>query len=381
MGGVRPCGRIPPRVRAGTVTSRPALSFPARLRDVAPYALGFLLPPMQVWATEAGGAGAWLPLAALFAGVALLDTLAPPHPVAISRDETVALDRRLEFRWLTWAWVPVHIGLLLWALDTAQGLSGAEWLALAIGTGAIGGVIGITYAHELVHRASSWERGLGDVLLALVSYPHFGLTHVHGHHRHVATPHDPATARLGEGLYPFLVRSMLGGVREALAIEAARLSRAGRSPWHPSNRCWRYSATMVADYGAGAWLAGWNGVGFLALQSLMAVLLLETINYVEHYGLRRRELSPGRYEPVAAHHSWDSSHRVSNWLLMNLARHAEHHLVASRRYQALGTQRAAPQLPAGYGSMLLLATVPPLWRRVMDPRVAAWAADTDGEVA
>lgn len=372
---------MPPRRRPGTVISCPAVSVLVRLRDVVPYALGFLLPPLQVWAAGAGGGAAWLPLAALFAGVALLDTLTPPNPAAFSRDETVALDGHPEFRLLTWAWVPVHIGFLLWAVDAAQGLTGAEWWALAVGTGAIGGAIGITYAHELVHRASRGERALGDALLGLVSYPHFGLTHVHGHHRHVATPRDPATARLGEGLYPFLVRSVAGGLHEALAIEATRLSRAGRSAWHPANRCWRYSATMVAVYGAGAWLAGWNGVGFLALQSLMAVLLLETINYVEHYGLRRRELSPGRYEPVAAHHSWDSSHRVSNWLLMNLARHAEHHLVASRRYQALGTQRAAPQLPAGYGSMLLLATVPPLWRRVMDPRVAAWAADTDGEVA
>ena len=340
-----------------------------RILDVAPYALGFLLPPLLVWSTGTGGALRWLPVLVLFAGIALCDAVTPPNPASWSSTDIEQFDQRPEFRVMTWLWVPVHVALLLWAVSAAASLHGAAWWALAIATGAIGGAVGITYAHELLHRTSRWERALADVLLAGVSYPHFAVAHVYGHHRHVATPLDTATARLGEGLYPFLVRSVLGGAREAWRIENDRLTRHGHSGWHVSNRCWRYAATLLLVYGEGWMLHGWRGVGFLAVQSLLAIALLETINYIEHYGLLRREERAGRYEPCSVQHSWDSSHRVSNWLLINLARHADHHLTASRRYPALASQPLAPQLPAGYGAMLLLAMVPPLWRRVMDPRV------------
>jgi alkane 1-monooxygenase len=112
----------------------------------------------------------------------------------------------------------------------------------------------------------------------------------------------------------------------------------------------------------------------VAAQAGLAIFLLEVINFVEHYGLQRRETSPGRFERVMPWHSWNSSHRVSNWLLINLARHSDHHYLASKRYQVLDHLDAAPQLPAGYGTMFVAALVPPLWRRVMHPRVAAWRA-------
>ncbi len=352
----------------------------ARVLAVLPYALGFLLPPLLIWSSEAGGLTAWLPVVVLFAGVALLDALVPPHPTLWSSVDASRLDGLIEFRVMTWLWVPVHVALMLWAITTGASLHGSAWWALVLGTGAIGGAVGITYAHELMHRTSPWERALGDVLLALVSYPQFALAHVYSHHRHVATPRDAATARLGEGLYAFLVRSVAGSARDAWSFERERLRRRGHQAWHVSNACWRYAATLVLVYG-GVWmLQGWWGVGFLVLQSVLAVALLETINYVEHYGLLRREASPGRYEPVAVRHSWDSSHRVSNWLLINLARHADHHLVASRRFPALSSQPMAPQLPFGYGTMLLLATIPPLWRRVMDPRVQRIRRDIWSEV-
>jgi alkane 1-monooxygenase len=139
-----------------------------------------------------------------------------------------------------------------------------------------------------------------------------------------------------------------------------------------SNRFLRYGATQGAIYlGVALWL-GMPGLVAFAAQALVAVMLLETVNYIEHYGLERKEFSPGRYEPVLPRHSWNSAHRVSNWLLINLARHTDHHLVASKRYQVLNHLDDAPQLPAGYGTMMILAMVPPLWRRVMDPRAARW---------
>jgi FkbM family methyltransferase len=253
----------------------------------------------------------WLPVAVMFGGVPLVDALVRPNLLHRSTQEIVDLEQRLTFRVVTWLWVPVHVALVIWAVHTASSWPigwtlGGLWLSVAV----IGGAIGITFAHELVHR-SSW------------------------------------------------------------AIERVRLRRRGRSVWSLSNTMLRYAATLVFLYGAVNWMWGTRGLAFFVLQGMGAFLLLEAINYVEHYGLQRHEESPGKYERVAARHSWDSSHRVSNWLLINLARHSDHHLVASRRYPALSTRDQAPQLPAGYGTMLLLALVPPLWRRVMDARVVA----------
>lgn len=347
---------------------------PTRIITALPYALGFVLPMLIFWSTAAGGAWCWLPVVSLYGALPIVDALVRQNPRHPSADEIADLDTTPWFRVITWAWVPVHVVLVFWATSVASTRPlGSEWSGLLVSVGSTGGAIGMTYAHELVHRSSRLERALGDVLLALVSYPHFAIEHVHGHHRHVATPMDPATARLGEGFYRFLPRTVLGGIAHAWAIERDRLSRKRRTVWHPSNTMLRYAATLTVVYAVVLERLGAQGLAFFVLQGIVAFVLLEGINYVEHYGLVRREESPGRYERVSARHSWDSSHRVSNWLLINLARHSDHHLIASRRYPALSSRTLAPQLPAGYGTMLLLALVPPLWRRVMDPRVPSRA--------
>jgi alkane 1-monooxygenase len=194
---------------------------------------------------------------------------------------------------------------------------------------------------------------------------------VYGHHRYVATPRDPATARFGESFYRFFPRTLAGSVVSALEIENERVRRRYGRALHPANRMLRYALVQLALYSMIGFVFGWLGVVVLAGQSAVAILELETINYVEHYGLMRRETSPGVFERVQPWHSWDAHYRVSNWLLINLARHADHHGIASRRYPALQAEPSTPQLPAGYGAMFLLALVPPLWRKVMDPRVVA----------
>jgi alkane 1-monooxygenase len=240
-----------------------------------------------------------------------------------------------------------------------------------LSTGITTGTIGITFAHELIHRPGRLELALGEILLATTSYTHFAIEHVYGHHRYVATPRDPATARLGESLFAFIPRCVIGSLASAWRIERERLAKRRRPWWHASNRMLRYGVTQVALYAAVAIWWGWLAALVLGAQAAIAFSLLETINYIEHYGLERREIAPGRYERVQPWHSWNSSHRLSNWLLINLARHSDHHLVASKRYQVLDHVAIAPQLPAGYAAMFLLAMCPPLWRRVMDPRVRA----------
>lgn len=335
--------------------------------------MGFLAPPLVFLSISRGGWWSFAPLLVLYLGLPVGDALLGLHASRHPPEETARLSERRAFRVLTWLWVPVQAGLVWWAVDrfATLPLSPVERLGLIASVGTVTGGIGMTYAHELIHRPGRFELALGDILLALVTYPHFAIEHVYGHHRHVATPADPVTARKGESLYAFWGRAVPASVASAWRMERHRTSRFERSSRTWRNRMVRYAVTMAMGYLAIALIWGTLGVIAFAGQSLVAFLLLETINYIEHYGLRRAETAPGQHERVTARHSWDSNHRVSNWLLINLARHADHHLLASKRYQALDPTDAAPQLPAGYGTMILVALLPPLWRRVMDPRVPA----------
>jgi len=340
-----------------------------------PFLISFLLPPLVMVSVTERGAWTYLPLAVIFFAVPLVDRLAG---VAEIRRQSPDFDRNMFFKLVTWLWVPVQIGLLLWVLaaTTGGGLTTLEIVGATLSMGATAGAIGITFAHELVHRSHPLERALGEILLSSVSYAHFAIEHVHGHHRHVGTPRDPATARLGESYYRFLPRTLVGSLTSAWHLEAERLSRRGPGMWSTSNRMLRYGAVQVAIYTVVWWLFGRIGVAVFAGQAVMAFSLLEVINYVEHYGLVRKEVTPGEYERVAPQHSWDSSYRVSNWMLINLARHSDHHCMSAKRYQSLELLPLAPQLPAGYGAMFLLALVPPLWFRVMNPLAESAQAES-----
>jgi alkane 1-monooxygenase len=256
-----------------------------------------------------------------------------------------------------------------------------EIVGLTVSLGVISGSGGIVIAHELMHRASRFPRVLAEILMTQASYAHFCIEHVFGHHRHVATPLDPASSRRGEGVFAFVPRSIIGGIISAWRIETDRVARRGFA-WSLADGRLRMPLVMALLYTAVAAGFGVLGVFVFLTQSAIAVTLLEVINYLEHYGLTRREIEPGRYERVGPEHSWNSSHRVSNLYLFNLARHSDHHYLASRPYEALRhwDEHEAPQLPSGYAAMLLLALVPPLWFKVMDPRVDAWAKNQLGRV-
>ena len=249
---------------------------------------------------------------------------------------------------------------------------------LALSTGLMTG-IGINVAHELMHRRGRPERAGAEILMVMTTYTHFCVEHVLGHHKHVSTPVDPASSRLGESIYVYLPRTLLGGLRSAWRLEGQRVRRVGIPSWSLRNRRLRYALTLLAVYVFIGATVGAVGVVFMALQSAVAMLLLETINFIEHYGLARREIRPGVYERTMPAHSWNASERMTNWFLFHLQRHADHHHLASRPFFALRHIDDSPQMPTGYAGMILLALVPPLWRRVMDPRVLAWQARQVGE--
>lgn len=281
------------------------------------------------------------------------------------------------YRLITLIWFPIQFcvvfGAIWWVRHTDH-LGSVETLALFFGVGVISGTIGIVYAHELMHQKTRLERWLGDLLLAMVLYSHFRSEHLLVHHWYVGTPRDAVTARYNEGFHRYFWRVLRTCAPSAWRAERAKLARAGRASMHPTNPFWRYAVLQLAALSLAYGLGGLPGVGLFMFQAIVAVWQLELTNYIEHYGLTREYRGDGRYEPVQPHHSWNASHKASNWLLINLQRHSDHHVRPDRRFPLLQTYapEAAPQLPLGYPAMTVLAMIPPLWRRRMNPRVRAW---------
>ena len=281
------------------------------------------------------------------------------------------------YRLVTLIWFPVEAGMIYWLIwySTHTGhLNGLEKVGLFFGMGIVSGTIGITYAHELVHQRTRLERRLGDLLLGLVLYGHFRSEHMRVHHTWVGTPRDPVTARYNEGFHRFFPRVLKQCLISAWKVEAAMLARRGLPAHHRSNPFWRYGILQLAMLALAAMLGGWQGLLMFAGQAFFAVMQLELVNYVEHYGLTRRHLGMGKYEHVLPRHSWNAAHRASNWLLINLQRHSDHHFKPDRPFPLLQTYdaNAAPQLPYGYPVMTAMAACPPLWRRVMNPTEREW---------
>ena len=351
-------------------SAAPSLSPPAAL----PFWLSLtMLPPIAAGAIWGGW---WLAAAPLWAILLMpmLDLLAG------LKTENPDPDAPADLTWhraITLIWAPLQLltifGALAWVAATDH-LAGWEMAALFYAVGLASGAIGITYAHELMHQKSALERWLGDILMASVLYGHFRSEHLRVHHLWVATPRDPVTARYNEGFWRYYPRVLATCPGSAWRAEVALLARAGRPWWHRTNPFWRYGALQLGFLALAAALGGWLGVALFLGQAFVAVTYLELTNYIEHYGLTRRHLGEGRYEPVRPHHSWNAAHRVSNWLLINLQRHSDHHFKPERRFPLLQTydEGAAPQLPGGYPLMVAAATIPPLWRRLMNPRVRAW---------
>lgn len=347
------------------------------LGSALPFWLSLGLVPLAVIGMTRGG---WttllLPLGA-WGLLALLDAITGLNPD--NADPQTGEAALTLHRLVTLIWPPIQFGVLcamLIHVPRADHLGTAEALALFFGMGVMSGTIGINYSHELMHQSPAHERWLADILLASVLYSHFRSEHLRVHHLYVGTPRDPVTARYNEGFHRFFPRVLRQCPRSAWAAEVAMLARRSL-PWHHrSNPFWRYLALQSAFLVLALALGGWAGLGLFLVQALVAIWQLELVNYVEHYGLTRRHLGGGKYEHVLPRHSWNAAHKASNWLLINLQRHSDHHFKPDRRYPLLQTypEDQAPQLPFGYPVMTLAAMVPPLWKRIMNPRVKAWRA-------
>jgi alkane 1-monooxygenase len=312
----------------------------------------------------------------VFGLLPLIELFLPQSTDNVAETEEPQRSRRRFFDWLLYLNAPMVFGTTLWFLHlVAQGSLGwAELLGLTLSVGIVIGANGINVAHELGHRDLAAEQHLAKLMLLPALYQHFFVEHNRGHHKHIATELDPASARLGEWLYAFWWRSVTGGWRSAWALEGERLRKAGRSFWGWDNAMLRFSAYQTL------WLSGvyvvfdWQGLLAALAVAVVGFLLLETVNYIEHYGLRRRQLASGRYEPVSPQHSWNSNHELGRIFLYELTRHSDHHFKATRKYQILRHMDESPQMPLGYPGSMLIALVPPLWFATMNPRVRQLAA-------
>lgn len=263
--------------------------------------------------------------------------------------------------------------VLAWTCALVATRSYAPWelVGIALSLGTLTGGIGIPAAHELIHSRDKRGRALGLLLLAPVLYMHFRIEHIYGHHNHVATPADSATARSGEGLWAFIVRSVVGQVISAWRIEE-RLRQAGGKKRRRVNRLIFYAGLELSLLLSVAVVFGPVVAAVFIGQAITGIIFLEATNYIEHYGLERGLLAGGKYERISIEHSWNSASFFTNSLAFNLGLHSDHHAFPQRAFPHLRHQPAAPQLPAGYLTMISIAAVPPLWRRIMDPRLRAF---------
>lgn len=350
---------------------------------IAPTALMLVLPIVwgmnQLGWQTASQVLFWIGPILVYVVLPLLDLRYGPDGQNPPDEVMERLESDKYYRYCTYIYIPFQYASVAFGayLFTASNLSwlGFEgplsWpakIGLALSVGALGG-IGINTAHELGHKKDTLERWLSKITLAQTGYGHFYIEHNRGHHVRVATPEDPASARFGETFWEFLPRSVFGSLRSAWRLEAQRLGRLNKSPWHPSNdvlNAWLMSAVLWAALIA---VFGPALIPFLIIQAVYGFSLLESVNYLEHYGLLRQKTANGRYERCTPEHSWNSDHIVTNLFLYHLQRHSDHHANPTRRYQTLRSMDGAPNLPSGYASLIGLTYFPPLWRKLMDHRV------------
>lgn len=319
----------------------------------------------------------WMPTVFSYAVIPVLDLIIGEDRSNPPEAAVPALEADHYYRYVTYALVPILWGSFLVSVYFL-GTHDLPWYGVLAVIMSAGGTLGygLNLGHELGHKKSGLERWLAKITLALGFYGHFFVEHNRGHHRDVATPADPASARMGESIYRFVFRELPGAFFRAWDLEAERMERCGKSVWSLQNELIQPALISLALYTALVILFGVEMLPVLLLIAFWGAFQLTQANYIEHYGLLRKQLANGRFERCQPHHSWNSNHLFSNWALFHLQRHSDHHAHPTRRYQSLRDFPDLPRLPNGYFGMYLLAYVPPLWFRVMDRRLLA-AVDRD----
>jgi alkane 1-monooxygenase len=285
-------------------------------------------------------------------------------------EEDVARQSKL-YDYILYVIVLLQIPTLFFYLISMQDptLSVADKIGRTGTMGLLCGIFGINVGHELGHRIKPYEQILAQVALLSSLYMHFNIEHNKGHHKNVATPEDPSSARLGEPLYTFFFRTIFLSYVSAWRISIKEIQKKGAPFFSFYNEMLVFQLIQVSFVLLVLIFFGWKSTLYFLAAAFIGILLLETVNYIEHYGLQRKPLADGKYERAMPQHSWNSNHVIGRLMLFELSRHSDHHYLASRKYQLLRHHADAPQMPTGYPGMMILSLIPPAWFRVMNPRI------------
>jgi alkane 1-monooxygenase len=331
------------------------------------YFLIFLLPITVGIAFESEGLFSFIPLVVFFGLVPLLELLIPKSWNTDEASETDLAKPDLYYNLLLYSLVPLQWIYLFYFLSHQNEVSDSmTWWGRILAMGLMCGIIGINVGHELGHRNSKFERFLGELLLLSSLENHFLPYHNRGHHTNVGTPQDPASARRNEILFAFWFRSQIGSYIQAWQIEIRRMEITKQARFSLQNKMVVYTIGQSILLIFIFWFFGKSSFYAFVGASVFGILLLETVNYIEHYGLARQKKPNGQYELVKRHHSWNSNHLLGRAILFELSRHSEHHYKPDKPYQLLNRHESAPNMPTGYPGMMLLAFIPPIFFRIMN---------------
>lgn len=333
------------------------------------YFLAYIVPLTVYFSITLGGYWSFFTVLFVFGFIPLLEMILPVDRSNHKSSEEVERSGIRIFDILLYLNVPIVYSLLIYSVIylSGQDIVWYEYIGYWTALGILCGSSGINVAHELGHRRNGFERFLSKMLLLPSHYMHFIIEHNLGHHKHVATPKDPATARRNEMLFTFWVRSTINSYLSAWKIENKRLERSGQTIFSAHNRMIQFTIIQSLYILTMFMLVPFHLALLVVLSGVFSFLLLETINYIEHYGIVRKRLDSGRYEPVQPHHSWNADYPVGRILLYELTRHSDHHYKADRKYQILRSIKNSPDLPWGYPGSMLMSLIPPLWFRKVNP--------------
>ena len=334
------------------------------------YLFVYLLPVTVYASFNLHGYYTFLPIVVFYGLVPLLELMLPANhkdpPNINERKESKYFDIILYLA------VPIQAFFLFYFLSKVSNTEYAtlEYVGMTLSMGLMCGVFGINIAHELGHRRKWYEKLMAEILLLTSLEMHFLPYHNNGHHHNVGTPDDPATARKGEYLFIFWLRSQMGSYIQAWQLENMRLRKTGKKPLSFSNKAITYTLIQIIFVSVLFYFYGTLATLLFICAATFGIILLETVNYIEHYGLLRKKTAGARYERVMHHHSWNSDHQLGRAMLFELSRHSDHHYKASKKYQTLISLPDNPQMPTGYPGMMLMSLLPPLWFRIMDKRLS-----------
>lgn len=329
------------------------------------YLLAYTTPFVAWWGFQAGGIFSFGSAYWAFIAIPLIELVVPASDANLGDKEYESRSRQVFFDFLLYLNVPIVYFLLVTYYGQIQsGLTALESIGMTINMGVVLGSLGINVAHELGHRDKKFEQVMAWLLLLPSHYLHFFIEHNRGHHKHVATPEDPSSARLNESLYAFVYRSMTQTYAKAWQLENQRVGTD-----HGRNMMVYFTILTVVFWLFVGSYFGITVLMYTLVAGFLGAALLEMVNYIEHYGLRRKKISALRYEPVQQWHSWNSNHELGRIVLYELVRHSDHHMKSQRKYQTLRCIDGSPQLPYGYPGSILISLLPPVWFRLMNPRI------------